>query len=61
MAAYSGCQPELQLKRRWAELRDAQHIQAASVNWSMQKCECVKDGGVVQQDYGERHAAGAVF
>ena len=47
MAAYSGWQPELQLKRRCAELTNAQHIQAAT-----QTCERVKDGGVV-------YAAGA--
>ena len=49
MAAYSGCQPELQLKRRCAELTNAQHVQAAT-----QTCERVKDGGVV-------YAAGAGF
>jgi len=43
------------------ELRDVQHIQAASVNWSVQMCERVKDGGAVQQDYVERHATAAVF
>jgi len=52
MAAYSGCQPELQLKRRCAELTNAQHIQASTVKWSMQTCERVEDGGVV-------YAAGA--
>ena len=49
MAAYSGCQPELQLKRRCAELTNAQHIQAAT-----QTCERVKDGGLV-------YVAGAGF
>ena len=51
----------MQLKRRCVELRDVQLIQAASMNWSVQMCERVKDRGAVQQDYVERHATAAVF
>ena len=51
----------MQLKRRCVELRDVHHIQATSMNWSVQMCECVKDGGAVQQDYRESHAVVEVF
>ena len=58
MGDITGCQHVLQLKRRCVELRDVQHIQDASMNWS---CERVKDEGAVQQDYAERHAPETVF